>query len=35
MTAISLIQRLHQHRAWVNQNLLAAASTLSYKQLRR
>ena len=35
MTAISLIQRLHQHRAWVNENLLAAASTLSYEQLRR
>lgn len=33
--AISLIQRLHQHRAWVNENLLATASTLTDDQLRQ
>ncbi|QDU29555.1 DinB superfamily protein [Anatilimnocola aggregata] len=33
-TAIALIQRLHQHRAWVNENLLAAASPLTDEQLR-
>ena len=32
---VTLIQRLHQHRAWVNQNLLAAASVLTDEQLRR
>jgi uncharacterized damage-inducible protein DinB len=31
----SLIQRLHQHRLWVNQKLLAAAGELSDEQLRR
>ena len=35
MNAVDLIQRLHQHRAWVNENLLAAASALSDEQLRR
>ncbi|HTQ37567.1 MAG TPA: DinB family protein [Pirellulales bacterium] len=34
-TAISLVHRLHQHRAWVNQNLLAAAAQLNDEQLRR
>lgn len=34
MTAIDLLKRLHQHRAWVNGNLLAAAETLSPEQLR-
>jgi uncharacterized damage-inducible protein DinB len=34
-TAVNLIQRLHQHRAWVNENLLAAAATLSAEQLRQ
>ena len=33
MTAISAIQRLHQHRAWVNDNLLTSAATLSDEQL--
>jgi uncharacterized damage-inducible protein DinB len=33
--AVALIQRLHYHRAWVNQNLLAAASTLTLGQLRQ
>jgi len=32
---VTLIQRLHHHRAWVNQNLLAAASTLTLDQLRQ
>lgn len=35
MNAIALIERLHQHRAWVNHNLLEAASTLSDAQLRK
>lgn len=35
MNAVDLIQRLHQHRAWVNENLLTAASALSDEQLRR
>lgn len=34
-TAVSLIQRLHFHRDWVNQNLLAAAADLSREQLLR
>ena len=34
MNAIELLQRLHQHRAWVNGNLLTAAATLSHEQLR-
>ena len=33
--AITLIQRLHQHRAWVNENLLDSASLLIDEQLRR
>jgi uncharacterized damage-inducible protein DinB len=32
---VTIIQRLHQHRAWVNQNLLAAASNLNDEQLRQ
>ena len=34
MNAIELLQRLHQHRAWVNGNLLTAAAALSDEQLR-
>lgn len=34
MTAVTLLHRLHQHRTWVNNNLLAAAATLSDEQLR-
>jgi uncharacterized damage-inducible protein DinB len=34
MNAVELIQRLHQHRAWVNGNLLAAAAGLSDEQQR-
>lgn len=34
MNAVEVLQRLHQHRAWVNSNLLAAAATLSDEQLR-
>jgi uncharacterized damage-inducible protein DinB len=34
-TAVILIQRLHQHRAWVNENLLTAAAELNDEQLRR
>jgi len=32
---VSLVQRLHHHRAWVNENLLTAASALSDEQLHR
>lgn len=35
MNSVDLIKRVHQHRAWVNDNLLAAASVLSDEQLRR
>ncbi len=34
MNAIELLQRLHQHRAWVNGNLLNAAASLDDRQLR-
>ena len=34
MNAVELLQRLHQHRAWVNGNLLTAAAALSDEQLR-
>jgi uncharacterized damage-inducible protein DinB len=34
MNAVELIHRLHQHRAWVNGNLLTAAATLGEEQLR-
>jgi uncharacterized damage-inducible protein DinB len=33
MNAVDLLKRLHQHRAWVNANLLAAAASLSAEQL--
>ena len=29
MNAVDLLKRLHQHRAWVNGNLLTAAASLS------
>ena len=32
---VVLIQRLHQHQAWVTENLLNAASRLSEEQLRQ
>ncbi len=35
MNSAALIQRLHQHRAWVNENLLVAATALAEDQLRR
>src|SRR5437763_403052 len=34
MNTIDLVQRLNQHRAWVNANLLAAADQLTEEQLR-
>jgi uncharacterized damage-inducible protein DinB len=34
MNAVELLQRLHQHRGWVNSNLLAAAAILSDEQLQ-
>lgn len=34
MNAVDVIARLHQHRAWVNRNLLTAAERLSDDQLR-
>src|SRR5262245_17795443 len=34
-TAITLIRRLHQHRAWVNENLLSTAAALSDDQLNQ
>src|SRR5262245_43763620 len=34
MNPVQLLQRLHQHRAWVNRNLLTAAANLSDGQLR-
>jgi uncharacterized damage-inducible protein DinB len=34
MDAVDLVNRLHQHRAWVNGNLLNAAAQLSDEQLR-
>lgn len=34
MNAVEIIQRLHQHRAWVNRHMLDAATTLSVEQLR-
>jgi uncharacterized damage-inducible protein DinB len=35
MNSITLIKRLHQHRAWVNNNLLEAAESLNDSQLRK
>jgi uncharacterized damage-inducible protein DinB len=34
MNAVDLLRRLHQHRAWVNNNLLTAAAQLSDEKLR-
>src|SRR6185295_1152271 len=34
MNAVDLLRRLHQHRAWVNENLLNAAAQLSDEKLR-
>jgi uncharacterized damage-inducible protein DinB len=34
MDAVDLLKRLHQHRAWVNGNLLNAAAQMSDEQLR-
>jgi uncharacterized damage-inducible protein DinB len=34
MNAVQLLQRLHQHRAWVNGNLLTAAANLTDEQFR-
>jgi uncharacterized damage-inducible protein DinB len=34
MNAVELLRRLHQHRAWVNNNLLTAAAGLSDGQLQ-
>ena len=34
-TAVSILQRLHQHRAWANEKLVEAAATLSPEELRR
>jgi uncharacterized damage-inducible protein DinB len=34
MNSIEMIHRLHQHRAWVNDNLLAAAANLDGERLR-
>ena len=34
MNAVELLRRLHQHRAWVNGNLLTAAAGLTDEQLR-
>lgn len=34
MNALDVITRLHQHRTWVNANVLSAAATLSADQLR-
>jgi uncharacterized damage-inducible protein DinB len=34
MDAVHLLQRLYQHRAWVNGNLLTAAAQLNDEQLR-
>jgi uncharacterized damage-inducible protein DinB len=34
-TAVAIVQRLHQHRRWVHENLLAAAESLTDEQLHR
>lgn len=34
MDAVDVLHRLHDHRAWVNHNLLAAAAQLSAAQLK-
>ena len=33
--AVKILQRLHQHRGWVNENLVAAAAGLKEEDLRR
>src|SRR5262245_42088899 len=35
MNSVSVIRRMHQHRAWVNENLLAAAGALGEEKLRQ
>lgn len=35
MDAVSVIRRLHQHRNWVNEKLLAACESLTEEQLRQ
>ena len=35
MDAVALIRRVHQHRAWVNEKVLATAARLDDAQLRR
>ena len=35
MNGVILVQRLHQHRAWVNGNLLQVAEKLGSEELRR
>jgi uncharacterized damage-inducible protein DinB len=35
MTAVEIIRRLHQHRNWVNSQLIAITATLSNEQLHR
>jgi uncharacterized damage-inducible protein DinB len=34
-TALNILQRLHQHRAWANEKLVAAAGALSHEQLHQ
>jgi uncharacterized damage-inducible protein DinB len=34
-TAVSILQRLHQHSAWANEKLVEAAATLSPEELRQ
>lgn len=34
MNAVDFLRRLHQHRAWVNRNLMTAARSLSEEKLR-
>ena len=35
MNAVELVQRLHQHREWVNRKLMAAAADLSNERLQQ
>ncbi len=35
MNSVSLLQRLHQHRIWANENLLAACQPMSMEELLR
>ena len=34
-TSVSILQRLHQHRAWANKNLVEAAAALTAEQLHQ